>query len=124
MDNKPRVFRIPDGKGGTKYQIMTKDGQWLDTDEDGNTLGKEEEAPATMPQEQSRGKGLGKNCPGHVFMSIKMTQEDYEILSKYVYWHSLNREPLSRSALAYRLLMDHIRKDRDFQEFRKRNGKV
>ena len=119
MSDSPKVFRLPDGKGGTRYRIMTPEGEWLDTDESGTPL-KEEALHEDASQNAVRAQRTkGKKREG-VFMSIKMSQEDYDLLSKYIYWSCLQRGPITRSSLAYRLLMERIRKDREFQEYLRR----
>ena len=52
----PKVFKIPDGKGGIIYQIQTPDGQWHDTDEAGNIL----EKPDPVRED---GAPLSQKCP-------------------------------------------------------------
>ena len=120
MSDTVKVFKLPDGNGGTRYRIMTPSGEWLDTDESGTPL-KEKTAPSPgdMSRKESPARKKSGKARDGVFMSIKMSQEDYDLLTKYIYWSSLQREPISRSGLAYRLLMAHISKDREFQEYRK-----
>ena len=125
MSASVKVFRIPDGNGGTKYQIMNPDGSWTDTDAEGTPLTEQQGSEANVPPSgesvpvSSARKKKKARSEGYVYMSVKMTQEDYDLLSKYIYWSSLQREPLSRCSLAYRLLMEKIRKDREFQQYLK-----
>ena len=118
MDEFSKVFKLPDGKGGTKYQIMTADGEWLDTDEEGHILGEAPDSPEPAAVKAPRKKGKAAAPSRSTFLSVQFRQEDYDLLSKYVFWYSLNHEPISRSGLAQQLVMERIRKDKEFQEFR------
>ena len=120
MNEFSKVFKLPDGKGGTKYQIMTADGVWLDTDEEGNILEKAPDSPEPAAVKAPRRKGKAATSSRSTFLSVQFRQEEYDLLSKYVFWYSLNREPVSRSGLAQRLVMERIRKDKEFQDFLKR----
>ena len=116
MDDSAKVFKLPDGRGGTKYQIMTGDGRWLDCDESGNLLS----SGVGTPRSEQEGKGQKGKRGKTVFMSVPLESGEYDLIVKYVYWHSLHREPISRSGLAHRLLMERISSDKEFQEFLKR----
>ena len=127
-----KVFKIPDGEGGTRYRIQTPDGLWHDTDESGNLLGEdpvktEEKQQAGMPSPVSisptpKGRSRPVKQPDekgrrYVNFSIQISQEDYKLLSDYVHWRSLFKEECSRGGFLLKLGLDTIRKDREFRDF-------
>lgn len=118
MNESVKVFRMPDGKGGTRYQIMTAHGEWLDTDENGNLLQKDVGLPEPAPVKGAQSKG--KKSKPYVNLTVKVHPEEYDLITKYTYWHSYHRKPVSRSSLARELMLERIRKDREFQDFLKR----
>ena len=130
-----RVFKIPDGKGGIRYRIQTPDGIWHDTDEEGNILS---EAPTSREDENEddsevRSKRIPKGKAGArkagasstgdrhcVSFGIMMKYEDYRTLSDYVHWRGMFREECTKGGILVARAMEAIRRDKDFQEFRRR----
>ena len=131
----PKVFKIPDGNGGILYQIQTPDGQWHDTDEEGNILPKDsgrtedrartvtEVAPVRMV---SKERGKEKTPPSskdgtHVNFSIHFSKEEYKEFSDYIHWRCLFRENCSKASFLLKLALEAVRKDRDYREFKRKN---
>ena len=128
---EPKVFKMPDGKGGTLYQILTPDGQWLDTDENGNVLSKPEEekdASLSAPQKNPEGRkkkakrGASLKDSSIVNFTLHFPAADFKEYSDYIHWRCLFKEECSKVGFLMDLAMDTIRKDRDYREFRKRNA--
>lgn len=127
----PKVFKIPDGNGGILYQIQTPDGQWHDTDEAGNILPKDsaqveivsEVAPVRMAAKE-RGKektSLPSKGSSHVNFSIQFSKEEYKEFSDYIHWRCLFKENCSKASFLLRLAIEAVRKDKGYQEFKRKN---
>ena len=114
MKTGMRVFKIPDGNGGIIFKVQTPDGQWHDTDEQGNFLPVKEETQA--------GSGQEAHAPGpsQGNLSVRFSKEEYKELSDYVYWRCMYKEVCSRASFLLNLGLDAIRKDREYREFRKK----
>lgn len=134
----PKVFKIPDGKGGVVFQIQTPDGRWHDTDEDGNILpenddptedvvGSEpDESPGpSIPKGRKKGMRPSPKDGDYVNFSLHFPKEAYKEFSDYIHWRCLFREPCSKSSFLMRLGLDAVGKDRDyraFKEYMKKNS--
>ena len=55
---------------------------------------------------------------------MKIPNEEYRLLSSYVFWRNLTKGECSRSELLLREGMEVIRKDREFREFLKKNPEI
>ena len=55
---------------------------------------------------------------------MKIPNEEYRLLSSYVFWRNLTKGECSRSELLLRAGMEVIRKDREFREFLKENPEI
>ena len=127
----PKVFKIPDGKGGIIYQIQTPDGQWHDTDKDGNLIEKpvpsqEDETPVPLDDPKGSKKkakhiASPKDRPV-VNFTLHFPAEDYKELSDYIHWRCIFKEECTKAGFLMGLAMDIVREDRDYREFRKKNG--
>jgi hypothetical protein len=110
-----KVFRFPDGKGGTIFRIQSPTGGWIETDENGTPLSERKEdssLPVKTPRKAATGKGR--------LLSVHLSEEDFSILREYIRWRCFFKEEVTRSEFVGRVLMERIRKDREFQEFRKK----
>ena len=126
---KTRVFKIPDGQGGWKFQIQSPEGLWIDTDESGTPLTQDSPAGLDSPepgpsrsQKETKKKGAPYRERGFVSFSVQIPREDYKALSDYVHWRALFGDEISKGAFLLKAGLDVIRKDRDYREFRKKNG--
>ena len=127
----PKVFKIPDGKGGIIYQIQTPDGLWHDTDEHGNILEKrptvqEDGTPVLKTSPQGRKKKAKQSASPKdrsiVNFTLHFPEEDYKEFSDYVHWRCIFKEECTKAGFLMGLAMDIVRKDREYREFRKKNG--
>ena len=127
----PKVFKIPDGKGGIIYQIQTPDGQWHDTDEAGNILEKpdpvrEDGAPLSQKCPKGERKKAKRNASpkdrSAVNFNLHFPEEDYKEFSDYIHWRCIFKEECTKAGFLMGLAMDIVRRDRDYREFRKKNG--
>ncbi len=130
-----KVYKIPDGNGGITYQTQSSDGKWHITDENGNPISEEcaeqdsdtnhnllKNGMKIMPRRKknvSSADGLS-----YVQYSIKIPNEEYKILSSYVYWRNLVKGKISRAELLLQVCMDVIRKDKEFWEFIKKSPEI
>ena len=122
-----KVFKIPDGMGGVTYQVQTPDGEWHLTDQNGNFLTedshKEETPDVSIPKARKpRKKSPAKKDSDFVNFSLQIPKEDYRIISNYVLWMSLFKEPVSRAGFMLQTVLDAVRRDREYREFKKKNA--
>lgn len=134
MNDAMKVFKIPDGKGGIIFKVQTPDGEWHETDEQGNFLpvkeepqagsGQEAHAPGPsqgIPKEKKRtSPGRSRKDEGSVNLSVRFSKEEYKELSDYVYWRCIYKEVCSKASFLLNLGLDAISKDREYREFRKK----
>lgn len=121
-----KVFKLPDGKGGTRYQIQSPDGRWIDTDAEGNPLvtpepvitGEGSSSPAGRPRKKTGGKKERSTS-----LTIRMSAEEYKAFSDYIHWRCISKESTSRTQFALGVLLDVVRKDRDYREYLRLLGK-
>ena len=130
-----KVFKIPDGEGGWKFQIQTLDGEWIDTDGSGNPIPQEgmshvhpEEVQDTLspaPVKKRRGRKPKPQDASQrtdvVNLCIQLSRRDYRLISTYVHWRSLEKEECHRNKVMVAATMEWIRRDREFKEFLLRN---
>ena len=112
-----KIFEIPDKYGNITYRVQTPDGVWHNTDKEGNFLQDEdttrkEQNDTTLPKESPR-KGAKAN------LTLFISQEHSELLNEYIHWKCLySGKRYTRSSFVSQVLLDAIRKDKDFREFR------
>lgn len=111
-----KVFRFPDGKGGTIFRIQSPAGGWIETDENGTPLSERREEETSRPERTPRKAATGKGR----LLSVHLSEEDFSLVREYIRWRCFFKEEVTRSEFAGRVLMERIRKDREFQEFRKK----
>ena len=115
-----KVLRFPDGKGGTTYRIQSPSGGWIETDENGTPLsGREEEKPHVEPR-PPRAPARKPSREKSGLVSIHLTGEDLSLYKEYIRWRNFYKEQVSLSGFAGKVVMERVRKDREFMEFRKR----
>ena len=125
-----KIFEIPDKNGKITYRVQTPDGVWHNTDKEGNFLPEaEEDAPREKDDSSHRSSPLKKRRGGEesrvpsnskktAIITLHFTMEDYELFSNYIRWRCLYREECSRSSFAAKLILEAIRKDKDFKAFK------
>ena len=121
-----KVFKLPDGKGGTRYQIQSPEGRWIDTDAEGNPLVTLDPVPAgeSSPPSAVRPKKKTGGKKGRSFsLTVRMSAEEYKAFSDYVHWRCISKESTSRTQFALGVLLDAVRKDRDYREYLRLLGK-
>ena len=124
-----KVFKIPDGKGGITYQVQTPEGQWHASDEAGNILSQQEPATQSVtPISIPKGKHAAKTADApkddsrYGSVSIRMTRDKFDLLTKYIDWRTLYRQRCSKASFLLSCAMEVIRKDKDFKEFLNEHG--
>ena len=124
-----KVFKIPDGKGGTAYQVQTPDGKWHPSDQAGNILSQEEQSeqavtPVLLPKDRhtARTADAPKGDPRYGSVSIRMPKDRFDLLTKYIDWRTLYRQRCSKASFLLSCAMEVIRKDKDFKEFLNEHG--
>lgn len=116
MVSSEKVFKFPDGKGGNIYKIQGSDGQWHDCDESGHLLDKVIEKEQSRNGERDRVTAGGPRAC-NVSMSVKIPPEIADTIEDYMGWlHRKYRKPVSRSGLFAKAIVEHIRKDKDYQK--------
>ena len=130
-----KVFKIPDGNGNIIFKVQTPDGQWHETDEQGNFL-PEVEAPAEtesalqspvrkdepVPKEKNKASTQARHADGAQFVSlgIRISKDDEKEISDYIHWRCMFKEKCTRASFILKLCLDAIRRDREYREFRKK----
>lgn len=115
-----KVFRFPDGKGGTEFKIMTESGEWIDCDENGVPLKREpSQSPDSSPSVPAKPKDRFVRTPVNVYF----TSETIQLLNDFTSWRSLRvHGKASRSEIVQEAVRDFILRDAEFQDFMKLTG--
>jgi len=120
-----KVFKIPDGKGGVTYQVQTPDGQWQETDKDGNLLQKEE-APVnvSIPKAKTKRAKTGKEVKDENSerISLRVRKEDFDRISRYVSWRGVFYQRVLIATFIVQAALDVIGKDKEYKEFLKQHN--
>ena len=116
MDTIMKVFKIPDGNGNIRYRVQTPDGVWHDTDEDGNYLPPvSRETNGVIREHKSR---RSPKSEGRINLGVAFSQEEYKLFSDYIHWRCLFKEECSKGPFLVNLVLDVIRKDKEYCAFR------
>ena len=111
-----KVFKIPDDDGNIHYRVQTPDGVWHDTDKDGNFLPQRSLYPNDVVQEHKSHKP--PKSEGRINLGVAFSQEEYKVFSEYIHWRCLFKEECSKGPFLVRLVLDVIRKDKEYRAFR------
>ena len=111
-----KVFKIPDDDGNIHYRVQTPDGVWHDTDKDGNFLPQRSLYPNDVVQEHKSHKP--PKSEGRINLGVAFSQEEYKVFSDYIHWRCLFKEECSKGPFLVRLVLDVIRKDKEYRTFR------
>ena len=134
MNDAMKVFKIPDGNGGIIFKVQTPDGEWHETDEQGNFLPNKEESKNDSGQEEKAAEPLidipkeKKKTPSAsprkagdgINLSIRFSKEEHKELSDYIYWRCMFKGECTRASFILKLCLDAIHRDREYREFRKK----
>lgn len=118
-----KVFKFPDGKGGWTFKVQGRDGIWTETDEEGNPLQEghaDPPAPPVIQKERAKGRREAKGSSDTVHLNLKMPSPDYQSLSRYVHWRSLNEDiHLTVTEVVVAAVKEYLKKDRQFVEYQR-----
>lgn len=111
-----KVFKIPDDDGNIHYRVQTPDGVWHDTDKDGNFLPQVSLNTSSVMQEHKSRRS--PKSEGRVNLGVAFSPEEYKAFSDYIHWRCLFKEECSKGPFLVKLVMDVIRKDKEYRAFR------
>lgn len=123
---KRTVCQFPDGKGGFIPHVMDDDGEWHLSDEDGNIIDEEplkEEGPKDAPSREKPRRAGRKSrqsgVPGSDF-HVCCNSETGKKIRDYLRWKAfMSEEYVSSSSMITRMILNHIRKDEEYQSYLK-----
>lgn len=121
-----RVFKFPDGNGGFILKIRDEEGKWHVCDATGNYLEEEKDEPAKEASPRRSRKEHKKSIApkdGCIRIPVSFSKEELELLYDYLGWRFCSEHkdiPLSK--IISQAVLDMIRHDSKFKEFRKKIG--
>lgn len=125
---KRRVCQFPDGNGGFIPHIMDEEGQWHRCDAEGNPIddtqpAEDDEGPKDERPSRSKEKRKSKStstASDFWNFHLQVFGENGRRIQDYLRWKIFtSKERLTFTALITKMILNHIRKDEEYQAYLK-----
>ncbi len=133
MLNEKKVFKFPDGKGGSYWQVQMPDGKWLPSDEEGNLIDppvEEQNSPlakrndliqkaVTQKRSRSKSSALRRDRERvNTCINFYVSESLAKKIRLYLVWRTIQQgRTVSRSEVVTKAVEVYMEKDPGFKDF-------